>query len=165
MNRLKILLPFNFILFFSMQSIIFSQNNPIEDFAIYSVSGERIIFSEMLASLPDNGFLIINFTSVNCIPCKKEIPELKELIIKYKNKAKLICVYSEAGKPVQDLAESLGVIDIAFVDPFGKVQSIFAIKSVPVTILFSKKSLIIQRLEGYTQKNMKALEEVLKKNR
>lgn len=161
---MKKIILYSFYLFiaFNLFSLVLAENNFTEDFAIYTAKGERRIFSEILSSLPDAGVLLINFTSVDCKPCRKEIPELRELEIKYKDRAKLICVYSEVGKSVQKLSETLGVLDCSFVDPFGKIQRLFTVKSVPVTFLINKKSQIIYRLDGYTKDNMKDLESFLK---
>lgn len=164
MNKFKLLIFF--IVFFNTITIsVPAQNTQIEDFVIYSAVGERRIFSQILSSIPKAGVLMINFTSIYCKPCRIEIPELRELASKYKERVRLICIYSETGKQVQECAEQLGVFDRSFVDPFGKAQALFTVKKVPVTFLIDKKGRIIQRFDGYTQENMKALEIVIKEKK
>ncbi|MFH0976839.1 MAG: thioredoxin-like domain-containing protein [Spirochaetota bacterium] len=149
------------IFLYMVTSAFSAEKLTIQDFVIYTALGERHIFSEVISELPDNTLLIINFTSINCKPCRKEIPELREFHTQHPKQAKLIYIYAEAGKPVQENAKSLGVLNIAYVDPFGKAREIFFVKSVPTTILINKNKNIVARFDGYTEKNMNDIKAIL----
>ena len=46
----------------------------IHDFPLYNVYGERTTSHSLLKKLRGDSFLVINFTSINCVPCRREIP-------------------------------------------------------------------------------------------
>jgi len=48
--------------------------------ALYDMAGKRHVLYAVLDALPDDGLAMINFTSIHCKPCKKEIPELLRIV-------------------------------------------------------------------------------------
>jgi thiol-disulfide isomerase/thioredoxin len=96
---------------------------------------------------------LLNFTSVSCTPCKKEIPELLRLSEKYSN-LKLFIIFAEADPST--FANSLGLSKY-YADPLGTLQNKYRIKAYPVTYLVSRDKKVLSRLEGYTEKNSKKL--------
>ncbi len=132
----------------------------VENFVLYSVQGKRCIFYDIVKALPAKGLLILNFTSVYCKPCKKEIPELLEISEKAGNWASLVCIYAEAGDPVKKSAGELGILSKTYVDPFGKIRKSFNVKKIPVTFVI-KKNIIKGRFVGYTKENIKAIKELV----
>lgn len=127
---------------------------------LYDLTGGRHILYSIIDSLPDGGIAILNFTSVYCKPCKKEIPELQG-IVEGSKKIKLLCIYAEAAKLASQSAGELGVYDHSYVDPLGSVQMKFGVKKYPVTILVNKKRQIIGRFEGYSEKNIEAIKKTV----
>jgi thiol-disulfide isomerase/thioredoxin len=96
---------------------------------------------------------LLNFTSVSCTPCKKEIPELLRLSEKYPN-LKLFIIFAEADPST--FANSLGPSKY-YADPLGTLENKYKIKAYPVTYLVSRDKKVIFRLEGYSEKNSKKL--------
>jgi thiol-disulfide isomerase/thioredoxin len=135
-----------------------------EDFVVYSVDGKRNIFYEMSNSLPTNGVIILNFSSIHCRPCRKEIPELVRIMKKSSGRARFICVYAEGGKEVKENALSIGILTMAYVDPFGNIRNQYAVKKIPVTIIISKEHRIVDRFEGYSEDNMQKIEKLVLAN-
>jgi len=151
---------FTVILFFILQ--IFTRN-PVysgmkaENFPVFSINGERFVFYKLVDAMPDKGLIIVNFTSVDCRPCKKEIPELKSIAESGGERLKLMCLYTETADQAKPNAESLGVSDNAFVDPFGNIQKLYRVKKYPVTFVIDKHYSILGRFDGYTPANIKKI--------
>jgi thiol-disulfide isomerase/thioredoxin len=140
----------NFI--FVIQSL-FSQSIEIPNSKLFPKGGGELILHEYLESLTETDIAVLNFTSVSCIPCKKEIPELLRLSEKYPN-LKLFIIFAEADPST--FAISLGLSKY-YADPLGTLQNKYKIKAYPVTYLVSRDKKILSRLEGYTEKNSKKL--------
>ncbi len=139
---------------------IFSQSRKAPNFAVYSVSGKRFVFYNILKKLPSRGMVILNFTSVYCKPCRREIPELLSISERGGRALRLVCIYAESGKPVSENARELGVLE-AYVDPFGTMRSKFGVKKIPVTILIDRSRTIMGRFEGYTKSNIKSIKKIV----
>ena len=140
-----------FILF-AVQSV-YSQSMEIPNSKLFPKGGGDLILHEYLESLTETDIAVLNFTSVSCIPCKKEIPELLRLSEKYPN-LKLFIIFAEADPST--FANSLGLSKY-YADPLGTLQNKYRIKAYPVTYIVSRDKKILSRLEGYTEKNSKKL--------
>lgn len=143
-----VLLTFIFV----VQSL-FSQSKEIPNSKLFPKGGGELILHEYLESLAETDIAVLNFTSVTCIPCKKEIPELLRLSEKHSN-LKLFIIFAEADPSV--FAGSLGLTKY-YADPLGTLQNKYGIKAYPVTYLVSRDKKILARLEGYNEKNSKKL--------
>lgn len=128
--------------------------------AVYTIKGERHILYGLLDGLPAGGVAILNFTSVYCLPCKKEIPELRDIAGRANN-VKLLCIYAEEAGIAGPHAKKMGIYDCSYVDALGAVQAKFGVKKYPVTILINKKREIEGRFEGYTVENIEAIKKIV----
>ena len=149
----RTLLPAFMLLTFS--TAVIPADTTAENFAVYNLNGERFIFYKIIDSIPENGLLVVNFTSVTCIPCKKEIPELKNITEAGKGKNRLMCIYAETADAAGPSAESLGVKENAYVDPFGNIQKMYNVKKYPVTFIIDRQYKILGRFEGYNEANIR----------
>lgn len=145
---------------FTASGDICSQSRSVPNFAMYNVTGKRFVFYNILKKLPPRGIVILNFTSIYCKPCRREIPELLSISGKGGKKIRLVCIYAESGKPVSENARELGVLE-AYVDPFGALRSKFNVKKIPVTILIDKSRTILGRFEGYTESNIQSIKKIV----
>jgi thiol-disulfide isomerase/thioredoxin len=152
-----------FLTFIAFTAIkdIFSQSRVVPNFALHTIDGKRLVFYNILKKLPPKGIVILNFTSIYCKPCRREIPELLNISRKGGSRIKLICIYAESGKPASDNARELGVLDRACVDPFGAIRSRFVVEKIPVTILIDKSRTILGRFEGYTEDNIQSIKGIV----
>jgi len=132
---------------------IFSQSTEIPNSKLFPNGGGEIILHEYLESLGENELAVLNFTSVTCIPCKKEIPELLRLSQKNPD-MKLFIIFAESDP--SKFAASLGVSKF-YADPLGTLQNKYAIKAYPVTYIVTRDKKVLARLEGYNEKNTKKL--------
>ena len=130
-----------------------------QNFALYDVEGNRQVFYGILKENPGKIF-VLNFTSVDCVPCKKEIPELIDLEKKTSH-MKLFCIFGEAGNLAKPLGKSLGLSTI-YSDPVENIQKIFGVKSYPTTVVIHKGK-ILSTLVGYNEENTKLLRKLLEK--
>ena len=138
---------------------LFSQTQEIPNSKLFPNGGGEIILHEYLETLKDNEIAVLNFTSVTCIPCKKEIPELLRLSEKNTD-MKLFIIFAESDP--SKFAASLGVSKF-YADPLGTLQNKYAIKGYPVTFIVSREKKVLARLDGYNEKNTKRLVALLGK--
>ncbi len=146
---------------FTATEDIFSQSRTSPNFALHTINGKRLVFYNILKRLPPKGIIILNFTSIYCKPCIREIPELLSISGRGGSRIKLLCIYAESGKSVRDNARQLGVLDRACVDPFGALRSKFSVEKIPVTILIDKSRTILGRFEGYTESNIRSIKRIV----
>jgi thiol-disulfide isomerase/thioredoxin len=151
-----------FVLFIFV-SIVTSKNagETAPDFRLFDLAGKKHNLYDIIKSLPENGFLILNFTSIYCLPCEKEIPDLVRLEKSGNGKFKLLCVFAECCKPAKEKAVKLRVFEKSLSDPFEKVKPEYSVTSFPVTFIINKKHLILGRYDGYSSKNMIEIEKIL----
>jgi len=138
---------------------LFSQSKETPNFAIYDVDGNRQIFYQLLEKLPKDGKVILNFTSVHCKPCEKEIPELIE-IEKTNSKVKLYCIFAEASDLAKPKGKSLGLTTV-YSDPVENIQGLLGIKEYPTTVVFNGAGKRLGTFIGYNEKQMKALKKLV----
>lgn len=162
MPKLLILLPIISItiLFCGLEKLS-SQNKKADDFVLYKIDGTRTVFYDHIRSLPKNGVLLVNFTSIYCKPCRNEIPELVKITGQAPGRAKIIFIFAESGNLVKELSSELNILDKTYVDSFGNIQKQYDIKKIPVTYVIGKNNTILGRFEGYTDENIKNIESIV----
>lgn len=145
----------------SQLSPLHSQHGKAEDFVLYSIDGKRTVFYEMLQSLPGDGMLLVNFTSIHCKPCRREIPQLVRIAAGAPARARLVIVYAEGARQVRPLATELGILDRTCVDPFGNAQKLYGVTTVPVTFIVAKDRTVVGRFDGYTDEHIRNIERIV----
>ena len=75
--------------------------------------------------------MIVNFTSVTCLPCKKELPELLKIVNEkgQPDKVNLMCIYAEDAVKAKKSADALGVTSFTYTDIFGNIQKLYGVKT------------------------------------
>ncbi len=139
----------------------------------------------MLSSILSQSNVVISFWSYDCVPCRKEMPELQKLggseLFKSKN-VKIVYVYVEAtteksqdsGKPPKEKAlevlQNLQIKEMCLMDVYGvafnKYREVSNIKAatMPLMYVVNKNKEIIFTAVGYNEQNLKNLETAIKKN-
>lgn len=153
---LIILVLFILLVFYFIDLNSASVSHEAPNVALYKISGERVILYSILETIPENGFLIINFTSVYCKPCKNEIPDLLKLTIS-SSRFRILFIYADKANIAAASASRFSIFDQAYADPLGVVQSKFNVKKYPVTILISKNRRIVGIFEGYSKNNIDSI--------
>jgi thiol-disulfide isomerase/thioredoxin len=141
----------------------------------------------MLSSLLSSNNLVISFWSYDCLPCRKEMPELQQMagsqIFKDK-KVKLVFVYVEsttektkegtAERPSREKAfevlQKLNIKETCLLDIYGMTfnnyRKVNNIKNATLPLLFlvNKNKDILFSAIGYNENNLKDLEKAIKTN-
>lgn len=149
------------ISFFIFGTQFVSGQEKAPNVALYDVKGNRHILYSMLATLPDNGIVLLNFTSIYCPPCKKEIPELLSILHTTKRPCTILFIYSEESALIMNDIQSLNIVSNAFTDVLGNVKNTFAVKEVPTTILINKSAEIVGKFSGYSDSNIRAIKKII----
>jgi len=166
---IRIFKPFNFyflvlicttLLFSLTDKNTFGQEN-IPNFALYDIQGNRHILYELLKDLPNDGIMVINFTSIFCPPCKKEIPQLISIVNSSKQKVRLIFIYNEDSKAINDDVIYFNIKDKAFTDVLGTIKAKLKVEKIPTTLILNKNGTIIGTYIGYSDNNIKAIKDMI----
>lgn len=155
------------VCFLAVSMYVFAVNTgeEIPNFPLYKTTGERIVFEDIRSALASDEILIINFTSVHCVPCKKEIPELADLA-KTMPKVKVIFIYAERGAAVKAHAASFGIADRAYCDdPLNTIFSKFGVKATPMTMIVSANGVVLEQYNGYAEKNLASMKNIISRER
>ncbi len=132
-------------------------NNSITDIPIYTLDNERFTLYEEMAKLEDDKFLLLNFTSSFCTPCKSEIPELIKLKESYKN---LILWFIFVGDDNLNIQKKISELNMTgdfkiLKDPLKTSLKRLGVSAVPMTYLIMKDKKIVAYSLGYTQEKFK----------
>lgn len=110
------------------------------DFALEDLNGNKV----KLSYYKGQGVLLV-FSTTWCSYCRKEIPQLKELYAKYKEKGLEIINID-----IQESKDKVSAFTIkhklpykVLLDTDGKVASMFGVRGVPTKVLISKDGTII----------------------
>lgn len=107
---------------------------------------------------------VINFFSVDCKPCRQEMPELAKLETQY-NQIKFIAVHTKetSADNIQKFIQSLPGAPTHIVQTSGGAQEVFKIQGLPHTLVLDAKNNVLLNLTGYTPANMQRLNQLLQK--
>jgi len=134
----------------------------IINFPIYRLDAERFVLKKMLGELPDGGIIVLDYTSIDCKPCRKEIPELVSLTEPKGGRVKLLFVYFEYDKnKVGTHADSFGIRERAYTDLFNAIKKDLGISGIPYTIIVDKDGYVLGRFSGYNEKNINSIKSIL----
>jgi thiol-disulfide isomerase/thioredoxin len=128
------------------------------------VDDQRHILYREIAKLKPGQRLIINFTSIYCAPCRKEIPELIEIAEQNKAKVKLIFVASEGYNDIKKTRKGRRFLrlftdngrkpkNILFSDIMGSVRRKVKVKATPCTVVVDRNKKVLVRIQGYRESN------------
>jgi len=105
---------------------------------------------------------VINFFWVSCKPCRQEMPELAALEKQYPG-VKFIAVHTQDEKPevVERFIKSLSGAPSTIVLTSGGTQETFNYLGLPHTIVLDSDNVVLMSLSGFTQDNMRQLNNAL----
>ena len=131
--------------------------NSITDIPIYTLENERFTLYEEMAKLEDDKFLILNFTSSFCVPCKSEIPELIKLRESNNNLVLWFIFVGDDNANIQKKISELNMTgDFKILkDPLKTSLKRLGVSAVPMTYLIMKDKKIVSYSLGYTQEKFK----------
>jgi thiol-disulfide isomerase/thioredoxin len=104
---------------------------------------------------------VVNFWATWCIPCKKELPDLKKM--KIDNKDLNIIIISIDKKPIKDQLNFLAINKVNELTTYFDKNMIFfkslKLRGIPTTLLIRDKKIIAKK-EGIFSYNQNSLEQI-----
>lgn len=142
------------ILFVIFSSSVISQT--ITNFALLDLEGKNFVLHQELRSLSKNEFLVLNFMSSSCIPCKEEVPELLKLS-KENPHFKLVFIFmGDKDSGALQFIEKYQMHK-AYKILFDRLEISFHklnFRGLPTTFVVNSDGTIYKTLVGYNQKNL-----------
>lgn len=134
----------------------YALSKTISNFALIDINGKNFVLYRELEKISPNEFLVINFMSTTCEPCKKEIPELLQ-IAKSNPRIKLIFVF--IGDRDEDVLSFIKKFNMqqAYQILYDRLEISFQrlnFQGIPTTFIIKNDKTIYKILNGYNQKNI-----------
>ena len=160
-NSLKYLLISLIIFPFPSQSNSLFQKTDIKLKNNIVLNDKKNIEKKLLNILDFNSKYVINFWATWCIPCKKELPDLKKM--KIDNKDLKVIIISIDKKSIKDQLNFLKKNKVneltAYFDQNMTFFKSLKLRGIPTTLLI-KKQKIIAKKEGIFSYNQNSLEQI-----
>ena len=160
-NSLKYLLILLIIIPFPSQSNSLFQKTDVRLNNNIALSDEKNLEKKLYDILDLNSKYVVNFWATWCIPCKKELPDLKKM--KIDNKDLKIIIISIDKKSTKD---QLNFLKINKVDDlttyFDKNMTFFKslkLRGIPTTLLIKERKIIAKK-EGIFSYNKSSIEQI-----
>ena len=126
-----------------------------------ALSDEKNFEKKLYDILDLNSKYVVNFWATWCIPCKKELPDLKKM--KIDNKDLKVVIISIDKKPIKDQLNFLKKNKVneltAYFDQNMTFFKSLKLRGIPTTVLI-KKQKIIAKKEGIFSYNKVSLEQI-----
>jgi peroxiredoxin len=107
--------------------------------------------------------ILVSFFFTDCLPCKKEIPELDELNKKYSSKIKMFLVATdkEGSDVVIPYIEKMKVSIDVLIDRYSDAAKDFGVTQYPSLFIIGRDGKIIYSCKEYNKDNIKNIEQIL----
>ena len=162
-NSLKYLLILLIIIPFPSQSNSLFQKTDVRLNNNIALSDEKNLEKKLYDILDLNSKYVVNFWATWCIPCKKELPDLKKMQID--NKDLNIIIISIDKKPIKDQLNFLAINKVNELTTYFDKNMIFfkslKLRGIPTTLLIRDKKIIAKK-EGIFIYNKNSLEQINK---
>jgi len=160
-NSLKYLLILLIIIPFPSQSNSLFQKTDIKLNNNIALSDEKNLEKKLYDILDLNSKYVVNFWATWCIPCKKELPDLKKM--KIDNKDLKVIIISIDKKSIKDQLNFLKKNKVNELTTYFDQNMTFfkslKLRGIPTTLLI-KKQKIIAKKEGIFSYNQNSLEQI-----
>jgi peroxiredoxin len=119
------------------------------DFTLTDLQGKSWVFKELRGKV-----VLVNFWATWCPPCRKEMPDLDTLYLRFKDQGLVILAISDedVGKVTPFIAERKISYPI-LLDPGREVNGLFAVQGIPKSFVYDRDGkLVAQSIDMRTQK-------------
>lgn len=136
-------------------------NKPAPYFSVTDVDGIKYDLAELKGKV-----VVLNFWFIGCAPCKREMPELNQFVVKYKNKDVVFLAFevnhNDAGK-VKAVARDFDYTHIPSTRKEGDVANVYQIKTYPTSYVIDQKGVIRFGLAGYNPFKLAELDSTIER--
>jgi peroxiredoxin len=132
---------------------------PAPDFHLEDLEGRRFYLSSCRGKA-----VVLNFWSVHCLPCKREMPELQKLWAADSARGLVvagICSDTTEQRYVQGLVNGLGVEYPVLSDEQGRVAGLYGVRELPTTFFINRRGIIVRRVTGFEPAHAGRYREIL----
>jgi len=132
------------------------------DFILEDIKGDQVNSEELL----NKKAVIIDFWAKWCSPCKKALPHLSDIQIKYDDLVNVVCITIDKARDkdkAKSFVKSKGYEFITLFDPNKSVSQLLNVNTIPRTFIVNSNGEIVYTHEGYTQGDEVGLEAELRK--
>jgi len=98
---------------------------------------------------------ILEFWASWCVPCRESLPAMDSLYRQYQHQGLgvvAISVDEDPNEAMTLVAQIRPQFEVAW-DPYGDVQYIFGVNTLPTTVILDSQGEVLTRLVGYTAEN------------
>jgi peroxiredoxin len=155
-KRLFITLVTVILMTFLAADIFAAENPKAPDFTLQDLNGKSFSLKDFKGKN-----VLLYFTTTWCPYCKREVPELKEMHLKYKGKLEILAIdINESKTKVSSYIQKYQIPYTTLLDLEGKVALDYSIRGVPTKVLVGKDG----RVFCYMCRDLPSqVEELLKK--
>ena len=127
------------------------------DFTARDINGKKIQLKKLLA----NGPVLLDFWALWCVPCLKEMPELKKIARKYQEQGLTVVAINEDSpsdqSKVKPYVKQKRYDFIVVVDENNRLLDQFNVNALPTTILIDQSGAILYVHTGFKSGDEKQL--------
>jgi len=110
----------------------------VPDFSIPDLQGNKIRIGKFIGKP-----VILNFWSIDCAPCKIEMPLFQKVMETNKGDVEVVAVnMGDSRKNVEEFAKANGITFTILLDEDGRVSGLFNVMAFPVTYIIDRDGII-----------------------
>ncbi|MCU0608435.1 MAG: TlpA family protein disulfide reductase [Chitinispirillaceae bacterium] len=124
-----------------------NDRSPAPDFVLSDLAGNRFYLNGQSGRI-----VLLNFWSIHCAPCLKEMPELEKISAKLSGKNSLVIgICNDPGEIgyIETLLKSLGVTYPTLLDEAMKVSALYRVSALPATFIIDHRGRVRYAATGY----------------
>lgn len=147
MRLISIPVTLSLLLLFYCGSKIPGAGDRAPDFMLNDLETNRFYLSAQKGKA-----VLLNFWSVYCVPCQKEMPVLGKLREKYEPEKLVIAgICTDAAEPgyIETFVKDTKINYTVLLDPHQRVVKQYGVNTLPITLLIDKKGVVKHRWTGY----------------
>lgn len=101
-------------------------------------------------------YILLDFWSENCGPCRNALPELKKITTLYKGKATIISLTVDTDKAWKKSSENRNITWLNLSDNLGNggIAARYKVSALPAYVLISPEGIILDRWDGYSENSL-----------
>jgi len=112
--------------------------SPVPDFSLSDLNGNTIRIDKFKGKP-----VILNFWSIDCAPCKIEMPLFQKVLETNKGDIEVVAInMGDSRKNVESFAKANGITFTILLDEDGKVSDLFNVMAFPVTYIIDRDGII-----------------------